>query len=192
MTQKIKLPLLAVFITLILLFSAAGMYSANRTDSRTVMTKDTAKQLRDGMYLVSSTIKNETDTPDIIGPNKFVVKCSDMLIENNEGEYIKMIIDTTGFVPLILRVNPKTEQQTETKKRIEIELTKSAADKLERFTTVNLNKRIALIIDGEVISAHGIKTPITGGRFQISYCGPDMCEILESKLINDVESAEMK
>lgn len=168
------------------------MYSANRTDSRTVMTKDTAKQLRDGMYLVSSTIKNETDTPDIIGPNKFVVKCSDMLIENNEGEYIKMIIDTTGFVPLILRVNPKTEQQTETKKRIEIELTKSAADKLERFTTVNLNKRIALIIDGEVISAHGIKTPITGGRFQISYCGPDMCEILESKLINDVESAEMK
>ncbi|MCE1164448.1 MAG: hypothetical protein LWX07_03485 [Bacteroidetes bacterium] len=168
------------------------MNAATGPDSLTVITKDTTNQLRDGMYLVISEIKNEADTPDIIGPNRFVVKCSDMLIENNEGEYIKMIIDTTGFVPLILRINPKTEQQTETKKRIEIELTKSSADKLEHFTTVNLNKRIALIIGGEVISAHKIKMPITGGRFQISYCGPDMCEILESRLINNVDSTGTK
>jgi hypothetical protein len=153
---------------------------------------DSACKIADGMYLVVSEIKNEADVPDILSPNRFVVKCSDMLLENNEREYIKLIIDTSDFVPLKLSIKPRTEQQTETKKRIEIELTKSSAGKLEKFTTVNLNGRIALIIGGEVISAHKIRMPITGGKFQISYCGPDMCEILESHLINNVDSTDSK
>ncbi len=182
----------AFLVALFLSFSASGLYSYGIPDSRTGTIRDSTNQLRDGMYLVVSEIKNDSDVPDILSPNRFVVNCSDMLLENNEREYIKLIIDTTDNVPLRLSIKPRTEQQTETKKRIEIELTKSSADKLEKFTTVHLNKRAALIIGGEVISAHKIKTPITGGKFQISYCGPDMCEILESRLINNVDSTDAK
>ncbi len=192
MKLRMKILFPALLVALFISYSAVGLHSAGGPDNGTSVTRDTTNQLQDGMYLVLSEIKNDADAPDILSPDRFLVKCSDMLLENNEREYIKLIIDASDFVPLILKVKPRTEQQTETKKRIEIELTKSSADKLEKFTTVHLNKRVALIIGGEVISAHKIKTPITGGKFQISYCGQDMCEILESRLINNVDSTDTK
>lgn len=192
MKSKMRILFPALLVALFFSYTAVGMHAAGGPDNGTSVTRDTTNQLQDGMYLVLSEIKNDLDAPDILSPNRFVVNCSDLLLENNEREYIKLIIDTSDFVPLILKVKPRTEQQTETKKKIEIELTKSSADKLEKFTTVNLNKRAALIIGGEVISAHKIKMPITGGKFQISYCGPDMCEILESRLINNVDSTDTK
>lgn len=151
-----------------------------------------ANNLSDGMYLVVDEVSDETHEPVLASSSHTIVNCSELLIENNDNKFRRVIIDTSDYVPLILKVKPKTEQQTETKKKIEIELTRSVSDKLEKFTTVNLNKRIALIIGNEVISMHGIKMPITGGQFQISYCGPDMCEILVSKLINNVDSTGTK
>jgi hypothetical protein len=151
-----------------------------------------ANNLTDGMYVVVDEIMYGTPEPVLASSNHTIVNCSEMLIENNDNKFRRVIIDTSDYVPLVLKVKPKTEQQTETKKKVTIELTRSASDKLENFTTINLNKRIALIIGNEVISMHGIKMPITGGQFQISYCGPDMCEILVSRLINNVDSTGTK
>jgi hypothetical protein len=186
-----KIILLFAAIALTVISFIRNDYGDNSTSWSNAVNKS-SYNLTDGMYLVIDEVSDDVRDPVLASTNHTVVNCSELLIENNDNKFRRVIIDTSDYVPLILKLEPRTEQQTETKKKILIELTRSASNKLEIFTTVNLNKRIALIIGNEVISMHGIKMPITGGQFQISYCGPDMCEILMSKLVNNVDTTDTK
>lgn len=144
--------------------------------------------LPDGMYLVVDEIKNGSEIPVMNNPLYTIVECSAHYKENDDSGIEKVIVDTSDYVPLILKFRPNVEMQSDDRKKIEISLTQSASEKLNAFTTVNLNKRVALVIGNEIISMHKIKAPVTSGKLQISYCGPDMCEILQSKLIKNVDS----
>lgn len=145
--------------------------------------------LPDGMYLVVDEIKHGSEIPKLNNPLHTIIDCSAHYLENDDSGIEKVIVDTSDYVPLILKNKPVIEKQTDDRKKIEISLTQSASDKLISFTTVNVLKRVALVIGNEIISMHKIKVPITSGQLQISYCGNDMCEILHSKLIKNVDSS---
>ena len=139
------------------------------------------KTFPDGLYLVTKvdTISTELST---LSPNEKAIFFSKIFDEYNSEEYTRIIIDTTQFVPLELENTPKTEQQTETKKKLLLSLTKNASEKLGIFTSNHVMDRVALVVDGEALTMHKIREAITSGKLQISRCNDNACELLLVKL----------
>ncbi|MEI7485414.1 MAG: hypothetical protein WCK13_11955 [Ignavibacteriota bacterium] len=142
-------------------------------------------KLKDGLYLVNR-IDTIAGQPSELSVNEMNVYFSKMFEEYNTDEYARIVIDTTQYVPLELEAAPKTEQQTEDKKKLLLSLTKEASQRLESFTTKHLMKRVTLIVDGEALTMHKIKTAITGGQLQITRCNDNACKTLYVKLKDNV------
>jgi hypothetical protein len=142
-------------------------------------------KLKDGLYLVNriDTIAGQTSELSV---NETDVYFSKMFEEYNTDEFARIIIDTTQYVPLELESAPKTEQQTEDKKKLLLSLTKEASLRLESFTTEHLMKMVTLIVGGEALTMHKIKMAITGGQLQITRCNDNACETLFVKLKENV------
>lgn len=142
-------------------------------------------KLNDGLYLVNriDTIAGQTSELSV---NERDVYFSKMFEEYNTDEYARIIIDITQYVPLELETLPKTEQQTEDKKKLLLSLTKEASEQLESFTTKHLMRMVTLLVDGEALTLHKIKAAITGGQLQITRCNDNACETLFVKLKDNV------
>lgn len=53
---------------------------------------------------------------------------------------------------------------------------------MERVTRENIGRSAAFVIDGDVVTAHKIRTVIEGGRIQLSRCTDDACEVIAVRL----------
>ncbi len=145
------------------------------------------KTILNGLYLIT---KIDTDATKLspLSQNEMAVGFSKLFAEyNNKDEFIRLIIDTTQFVPLELEKAPTTEQQTEKKKKLLLSLTKEASEKLKAFTANHVMSRVAIVVDGEALTMHKIKEPITSGQLQITRCTDNACERLFVKLKDNVK-----
>ena len=142
--------------------------------------------IKDGLYLIDR-IDTVASQPDLRSEKEIAVYFSPMFEEYNGDEFTRIIIDTTQFVPLELEEPPKTEQQTDNKKKLLLSLTKEASEKLRTFTTENLMRKVALVVGSEALTVHKIKTAITGGQLQITRCTDNACETLYVKLKDNVK-----
>ncbi len=135
------------------------------------------KTIADGLYLIK---KEGRDTKrfDSVTKSDVVVQFDKMFVEDKEQAHIRLLIDTSDYVPLELEKSPVTEQQTETKKKLLLSLTKSASEKLKTFTAKHVMKHVAVIVDGEALTMHRIKVAITSGQLQITRCNDNACELL--------------
>lgn len=133
------------------------------------LAQKTEKVMKDGLYLITTidTLETHKTSPK---SNEKEVRFSTLFEEYNSGEYIRLIVDTTQYVPLELQSAPSAEQQTEHKKKLLLTLTKRASEQLITFSTQYVNKRVALIVDGEALTMHKIRVPITSGQLQITLC----------------------
>ena len=148
--------------------------------------KPIKSQLKDGLYLISKIDTNSTQL-SLLSTNETAVFFSKMFDEYNAEGYLRIIIDTSDFVPLELEKAPLTEQQTESKKKLLLSLTNEASEKLKTFSTKNVMKRVVLIVDGEALTMHKIKEPLTSGLLQITRCNDNACEQLFVKLKDNVK-----
>jgi hypothetical protein len=144
------------------------------------------KAIKDGLYLID---KPGTDTTffDSISTNELIINFNQKFIENNAQEFTKLLIDTSEFVPLELEKLPVAEQQTELKKKLLLTLTKEASEKLKTFTANHVMRKVALVVDGEAVTIHKIREPITSGQLQITRCNDNACEHLVVKLKDNVK-----
>lgn len=133
--------------------------------------------MKDGLYLITTidTLEARKTSPK---SNEKEVRFSTLFEEYNSGEYIRLIVDTTQYVPLELQTAPSAEQQTEHKKKLLLTLTKQASEQLITFSTHYVNKHVALIVDGEALTMHKIRVPITSVQLQITRCNDNACERL--------------
>jgi hypothetical protein len=53
---------------------------------------------------------------------------------------------------------------------------------LEHFTRAHLDSVVAIVIDGEIITMHKVRTVIEDGKAQITRCSDDACRSLLLKL----------
>jgi hypothetical protein len=144
------------------------------------------RTIRDGLYLI---IKIDTIARQLspLSKNEIAISFSKEFVDYNSDEFIRLIIDTTEFVPLELETPPVTEQQTEQKKKLLLSLTKEASEKLKTFTADHLMSHVALVVGGDALTMHKIKVPITSGQLQISRCYDNACERLYIKLKENVK-----
>ncbi len=140
----------------------------------------------DGLYLIVKidTVETQVDT---LSSKEIAVYFSKLFQDYNSNEYLRIIIDTTEYVPLELDKAPTTEQQTEAKKKLLLSLTTEASKKLKSFTTNHVMNHVAIVVDGEVLTMHKIKVPITSGQLQITRCNDNACERLYLKLKDNIK-----
>lgn len=140
----------------------------------------------DGLYLIVK-IDTAATQVDTLSSKEIAIYFSKLFEDFNSDEYLRIIIDTTEYVPLELEKAPTTEQQSKAKKILFLSLTKEASEKLKSFTTNHLMKHVALVVDGEVLTMHKIKEPITSGQLQITRCNDNACERLYVTLKDNIK-----
>ncbi len=162
---------LLILLTLYILIFSGNAYSQNT--------------INDGLYLINriDTVATETS---LISEKEMAVYFSPLFEEFNSDGFTRIIIDTTQYVPLELEVSPKTEQETDLKKKLLLTLTKEASKKLKTFTAAFVMRLVALVVDGEALTVHKIRAVLTSGQLQITRCTDNACETLYVKLKDNV------
>ncbi len=169
--------MLRFLITLCCAFSLVSATLAQETQS-----------VPDGLYPVlydgsSYRFDGPEDSP------KAVLPFSSLFAEELDTlRWITILAD--DFVPLFLSKSPESSAATDDKLNLMLTLTEEAGAMLKHFSERYLDRRVAIVIDGEVVSMHGIREPITGGLLQISWCGENACRVLQSKLQDNVRDEE--
>lgn len=142
--------------------------------------------IKDGLYrIVAIDTVPAQQTP--LPRHSTAVFFSKLFEDYNDGEYNRLIIDTSEFVPLELEKAPTTEQQTENKKKLLLSLTQEASEQLKTFTAKHVRQRVALVVDGEALTMHKIREALTSGQLQITRCNDNACERLFVKLKDNVK-----
>lgn len=133
--------------------------------------------LKNGFYLVieEQLTREALQSP---APDELLVKYSieHLGVTGQPPRYYR--VKTTPDVPFTLKDTPVLEDRSEGKTSLNIVLGSGNAEKFQQFTRNNINKAVAIIIDGKVITAHKIRAEITGGKIQITRCGDDACQAL--------------
>ena len=93
-------------------------------------------------------------------------------------------IDPKDFVPLIIEGAPEMKSDGQGKSVLTVSLSRKNAERLEALPRAHLHGRIALVVDGEIVTLHKIRSVVTGGRLQITRCTDNACEVIRSKLVN--------
>ena len=99
------------------------------------------------------------------------------------GEPVRYVaIDPSSFVPMILEGAPDAEKDDAGKTILSVTLKKEYVKPLEDFTRAHIGGKIAILIDGEIITIHKIRSVIAEGKFQVTRCTDNACEMLRAKL----------
>ncbi len=143
--------------------------------------KQTNDKIPNGLYLITAVDTSAHELTELKSNEKEIF-FSQLFDDYNSEEYLRLVIDTTQYVPLMLKHEPQAVPQTETKKKLLLQLTDLASEKLKVFTANHVMERVALIVDDEALTMHKIREAITGGKLQISRCNDNACERLFAKL----------
>ena len=146
----------------------------------------TKSKIHDGLYLITQ-IDTVQSRPTALGLTEVPVFFSPMFEDFNSEKYVRLVVDTTNYVPLELEKLPETEQETDFKKKLLLSLSPAASEKLKTFTTEHVMSHVALVVDGEALTMHKIRVPITSGQLQISRCNDNACELLFVKLQDSIK-----
>jgi len=92
-------------------------------------------------------------------------------------------VDTSFYVPLILEGKPVAKKDGNGRTLLGVSLAGQYVRRLEQFTKAHLGGRVAIVLDGEIITTHKVRTVITEGKIQITRCYDNACEVLLSKLV---------
>jgi preprotein translocase subunit SecD len=67
--------------------------------------------------------------------------------------------------------------------RLQVALAAEEIPTLETFTRRHVGGRAAIILDGEIVTVHKVRSVIPDGRLQISRCSDRACERIMAKLL---------
>jgi preprotein translocase subunit SecD len=141
-----------------------------------------SKPLQNGFYAVrvEALTAGEVQCQD--------ASCAAMLYDktftdSSESEPVKYVaIDTSSFVPFILEAAPGAARAGAGKMILRVKLKKKYAQRLEDFSRRHLGGTVAIVLDGEIVTLHKVRSVVSGGQVQITRCSDNACEVLKAKL----------
>jgi hypothetical protein len=141
-----------------------------------------AEPIKNGVYAVLGEAPSPEQAP-VDGGNSVVLAYDKRYTDAGpDGSVRYVTIDTSSFVPLILEGAPDATKDDGGKTILSITLQKEYAKKLEDFTREHRDGKVAILIGGEIVTLHTIRSVISGGQFQITRCADNACEVLRAKL----------
>ncbi|MCH8945114.1 MAG: hypothetical protein IH910_10060 [Proteobacteria bacterium] len=101
-------------------------------------------------------------------------------VHTEDGEVELVAISMSSYLPLQLADTPVLANGENGHPMIGLKLARHLEPALERFT--GQNKRIAIVLDDEIVTRHKVHGPITGGEIMITRCTDEKCEVIYAKL----------
>ena len=135
-----------------------------------------------GLFLIHA----EAPSPDALpepGPDRRIARYDYSFLDPEERRAPKyLLLANAPDVSLLLAESPETVEGEGGRPELLLQLTEGAAAQMERVTRENIGRSAAFVIDGDVVTAHKIRTVIEGGRIQLSRCTDDACEYIAVRL----------
>jgi hypothetical protein len=117
-------------------------------------------------------------------PSHIVLIYDGRYVDSTQTESPRYItVDSSFFVPLILEGPPDAKMDGHGHTLLSVSLSQKYAGLLEQFTKAHLGGRVAIVLDGEVITMHRVRSVVQRGKFQITRCYDNACEVLRAKLM---------
>lgn len=132
--------------------------------------------LANGVYAVLREGPKRGDPTDLFYNQKYSE--SD---KNNPPKYVAL--DTSFFVPLVLAEPPAARKDDHGWTLLQVTLSGQHVKTLEKFTRMHLGGSAAIVIGGEIVTMHKIRSVIRDGKVQITRCQDNACETLRLKLM---------
>lgn len=151
--------------------SAAGMDAQN--------TKGTPAN---GVYAVLKEGHTPQEAEPGSGPHLILLYHQVYSESDRNGPPRYIALDTSSVVPLTLAEPPETKTDDRGWTLLNVRLTPENVKRLETFTRAHLGGTIAIVIDGEIITMHKVRSVIEDGRVQITRCQDNACQVLRTKL----------
>lgn len=143
------------------------------------------KQTKDGFYLIYR-IGNTDKQILPLAEKETIIPISELLIAKTDPGITFVVVDKYDYVPMLLSEKPTTIEQEDNKLQLLLTLTEEASVRLAEFTGKHLNKIACIVVNGEALTLHKIRTVIEDGKMQITRCTDNACEILYSILEKNV------
>lgn len=144
-----------------------------------------AQHLNDGFYEVAAFCNHPCpDSLNVAG--KTTLLFNQQFKEDAPRNNNRVVIFTGDFVPLILEKPPVLANTHGLNNKLNITLNAAAAAKLKSFTATRIMKQVAIVMNGEVLTVHKVRTTITGPNFEISRCTDKACEKLQVMMAEKV------
>ena len=148
------------------------------------------QKLPDGVYLVDKL------TPDLwhfsylkktLITNKALITFNASFVEEPPEDYGPLLIFTDDFVPLEFSLLPILQKSKTQTKILLSKLTEEASEKLKEFTERNIRRYVVIVVNGEALTVHKIKKPITSGLVQMASSTDNAYNELYNLLKKDVK-----
>ncbi|MDX1477178.1 MAG: hypothetical protein R3301_05700 [Saprospiraceae bacterium] len=138
--------------------------------------------LPDGVYVVKEVYRAHP------GPDNdpAMVTYNYRIVDSTAQTYRYLRVERRHFVPLQLDRAPERVRQADDRSHLFLTLDGKSRKRLKRLTRKHTGGRVAIVIGGEAVTMHKIRTPITGGRLQITRCTDDACNYLFLELRDNV------
>lgn len=91
-------------------------------------------------------------------------------------------LDAVAFVPLILEGPPEASKSERGWTMLSVTLERKQVKSLEDLTRTHLGGRVAIVLDGEIVTLHKVRSIITDGKAKVTRCTDDACRTLLLKL----------
>lgn len=140
------------------------------------------RKLSDGVYAVLREGLTEKDVQPLKGGEVLTVHRHRYLKDGDKEPPRFLVVRPAPDVPLELAAEPKADKEDEEVVRILLKLRPKAAAALERLTRDRKGRQVAIVIGGEVVTAHKVREVIKGGAVQITSCTPGAATYLLKQL----------
>jgi preprotein translocase subunit SecD len=141
-----------------------------------------AAKAPDGIYAVLRDGEKEKDLLPLKDGERVVVNRGLHLKPKDRGTPRYLVVRVRPDVMLHVEGEPKAVKEGGEVTRVLLTLQPRAAKALERLTTDRVGKQVAIVLDGEVVSAHKVREAIKGGQVQITSCDPGGAKHVLDKL----------
>ena len=151
---------------------------------------DAQKGIKDGIYRV-------VDQAADAGQLKPKDKTQQIVEDRRDGTWGEadqqarfLLIPVQPDVPLKLAVDPILIHDENQCGTIALQLDKSCTESLAKLTKEYLNDSVALVVDGQIRLVAIVRSPITGGKLHVSFCGDAAAEQLHKHLLKQRQKKE--
>jgi preprotein translocase subunit SecD len=92
-----------------------------------------------------------------------------------------LALDTANFAPLVVQGKPEVNRGPRGS-GLTVQLAPEAAKRLEDLTRSHINRPIAVVVGGKILSTPTVRSVITDGQARVTPCDNESCETLLREL----------
>ena len=155
------------------------------SSTHAVSAADDPQTLEDGVYAVIREASTQAAAragvvSDVVLPHDATKYTG----ESKSGSLVYLALETSSFVPLILEKPPDAHKDERGWTTLDVTLARQHAKTLENLTRTHLGGKVAVVLDGQIVTTHKVRSVISEGNVKITRCFDDACEVLRRKLTN--------